>query len=129
MSRELMFENDHAICWKTTITPNAPLKMHRHDQARCIVGLKGGVLKKTEEDGRVSNLVFETGKAYWLPKDPPNELHADVNEGEDDVVVIVTELKEEADRDGTAEFGAKREPFAGLKMPKGWEPPTTKRDE
>jgi hypothetical protein len=103
--------------------------MHRHDRARCIVGLKGGVLKKTEEDGRVSNLVFETGKAYWLPKDPPNELHADVYEGEDDVVVIVTELKEEADRDGTAEFGAKREPFAGLKMPKGWEPPTTKRDE
>jgi hypothetical protein len=29
MSRELMFENDRVICWKTTITPNAPLKMVR----------------------------------------------------------------------------------------------------
>ena len=88
-----MFENDEAVCWKTTIAPNNPLKMHRHDRSRCIVGLQGGTLKKTEEDGTVSDLTFETGKAYWLDADPPDELHADVNEGERDIVVIVTEFK------------------------------------
>jgi len=40
MSRELMFENARSICWKTTVTPHNPLKMHRHDRARCIVGLQ-----------------------------------------------------------------------------------------
>eukprot|EP00227_Mantoniella_beaufortii_P021969 CAMPEP_0197605888 /NCGR_PEP_ID=MMETSP1326-20131121/44004_1 /TAXON_ID=1155430 /ORGANISM="Genus nov. species nov., Strain RCC2288" /LENGTH=114 /DNA_ID=CAMNT_0043173737 /DNA_START=18 /DNA_END=358 /DNA_ORIENTATION=+ len=106
MSRELMFENDRTICWKTTISPNNPLKMHRHDRARCIVGLAGGTLKKTMEDGAVSDLVFETGRAYWLEADPPNELHADVNEGDADIVVMVTELKDDADRDGTRDAAA-----------------------
>ena len=85
-----MFENDVAVCWKTTVAPNNPLKMHRHDRSRCIVGLQGGTLKKTEEDGTVSDLTFETGKAYWLDADPPDELHADVNEGERDIVVTVS---------------------------------------
>ena len=93
-----MFENDVAVCWKTTVAPNNPLKMHRHDRSRCIVGLQGGTLKKTEEDGTVSDLTFETGKAYWLDADPPDELHADVNEGERDIVVIVTEFKTEEER-------------------------------
>jgi hypothetical protein len=141
MSRELMFENDRVICWKTTVTPNNPLKMHRHDRARCIVGLSGGTLKKTEEDGTVSDLTFETGKAYWLEADPPDELHADVNEGESAIVVIVMELKDEADRDGTrdprAACGCGEEGGAACRckklgqppfvMPVGWEPPTTKR--
>jgi hypothetical protein len=141
MSREFMFENEHAICWKTTVPPNMPLKMHRHDRARTIVALQGGVLKRVDEDGTRLDLVFETGKAYWYEADPPDNLHADVNEGEEDVVVIVTEFKTEEDRDGT------RDPRAcgcgtedgkpcdcrsriGLpfKMPVGWEPPTTKRN-
>ena len=45
MSREFMFENEFAICWKTTVLPNVPLKMHRHDRARTIVALQGGVLE------------------------------------------------------------------------------------
>jgi hypothetical protein len=143
MSREFMFENEDAICWKTTIAPNNPLKMHRHDRKRCIVGLRGGTLKKTEEDGTVTDLTFETGKAYWLDADPPNELHADVNEGDEDIVVIVTEFKTQEDRDGSrdprAECGCGeaggvkclcskngKPPFV---MPKGWEPPTTKKSE
>lgn len=93
MSRELMFENDRVICWKTTVSPNNPLKMHRHDRARCIVGLAGGTLKKTEEDGTQSDLTFETGQAYWLEADPPNELHADVNEGAGDIVVMVGSVR------------------------------------
>ena len=48
-----MFENDDAVCWKTTIAPNNPLKMHRHDRSRCIVGLQGGTLKKTEEESKL----------------------------------------------------------------------------
>mmetsp|Transcript_21816 Transcript_21816/g.35313 ORF Transcript_21816/g.35313 Transcript_21816/m.35313 type:complete len:142 (-) Transcript_21816:384-809(-) len=141
MSRELMFENESAICWKTTVSPNIPLKMHRHDRRRCIVGLSGGTLIKTEEDGTRSDLTFETGRAYWLEADPPDQLHADVNEGAEDIVVMVTELKDDADRDGTRDAAAAcgcgeagggacrcRPPDAPpFVMPVGWEPPTTKR--
>ena len=127
-------------CWKTTIKPNAPLKMHRHDRFRVIVALQGGVLKKTEEDGSQSDLVFETGKAYYLPPDPPNELHADINEGSEDVVVMVCEFKNE----GEPATGAKTcscgdgvecscPKFTGFRLEgnrasDNWQPPTTKRD-
>jgi len=141
MSREFMFENEHAICWKTTVPPNLPLKMHRHDRARTIVALQGGVLKRVDEDGSRMDLVFKTGQAYWYEADPPDNLHADVNEGHEDVIVIVTEFKTEEDRNGTR--NARDECGCGVgpdgkcdckskiglpfKMPAGWEPPTSKR--
>ena len=87
------------------------------------------------------DLVFKTGKAYWYEADPPDNLHADVNEGDEDVIVIVTEFKTEEDRNGTR--NARHECGCGVgpgekcdcqskiglpfKMPVGWEPPTRKR--
>lgn len=144
MSREFVFENDHAICWKTTVSPNVPLRMHRHDRARVIVALKGGVLRRVDEDGTTKDLVFETGAAYWYEADPPDNLHADVNDGPEDVIVVVTELKTDEDRNGTRkageDCGCGLEERGGkcdcrsriglpFKMPSGWEPPTTKANE
>ena len=37
--------------------------------------------------------VWETGKAYWLPKNAPNTMHADVNAGDQPIEVMVVELK------------------------------------
>lgn len=140
MSREFMFENDFAICWKTTVPPHMPLKMHRHDRARTIVALQGGVLKRVDEDGSRKDLVFDTGKAYWYEADPPNNLHADVNEGDEDVIVIVTEFKTEDERNGTRDARAdcgcgsdgpcdcRSKIGLPFKLPDGWQPPTTKRD-
>ncbi len=91
--RTLQFENDDVKVFKTTITPNEPLKMHRHDCDRVVIGLKGGTLTKIEETGETSLLVFETGKAYWLTRDPENELHGDINESDDPVEVMVIEIK------------------------------------
>jgi hypothetical protein len=91
--RLLQFENEHVKVWKTVIMPHQPLKMHRHDAARVVVGLKGGSLKKIEETGEVSELIFETGKAYWLDEDPPNTMHNDINESESPIEVMVIEMK------------------------------------
>eukprot|EP00958_Prasinococcus_capsulatus_P007491 scaffold699_cov385-Prasinococcus_capsulatus_cf.AAC.36 len=66
MSRELMFENDFAVCWRTTIAPDNPLKMHRHERCRVVVALQGGTLTKTEDTGETSELVFETGTAVGV---------------------------------------------------------------
>ncbi len=91
--RELQFENEFVKVWKTVIMPKQPLKMHRHDRDRVIVGLKGGSLTKIEESGEVSDLTFETGKAYWAEKDPINELHGDINESDEPIEVMVIEVK------------------------------------
>ncbi|MFI5334733.1 MAG: hypothetical protein ACHQT8_06205 [Chlamydiales bacterium] len=91
--RVFQFENEYVRVWKTVIMPHQPLKMHRHDCSRVIVGLKGGALTKIEQTGETSPLVFETGKAYWLTEDPPETLHGDVNESDEPIEVMVIEIK------------------------------------
>lgn len=91
--RVFQFENEHVRVWKTIIMPHQPLKMHRHDCARVVVGLKGGTLTKTEQTGETSELHFESGIAYWLTEDPPHTLHADVNESEEPIEVMIIEIK------------------------------------
>jgi len=93
--RVCQLENEQVKVWKTVIMPHEPLKMHRHDAARVVVGLKGGTLQKIEESGEVSDLVFETGKAYWLDADPEGELHGDVNLSDEPIEVMVIEFKKE----------------------------------
>ncbi len=92
--RELQFENEHVKVWKTTIMPDQPLKMHRHDCSRVVVGLKGGILSKIEETGERTERTFEAGKAYWLTPDPVDKLHACVNETNEPIEVMVIELKQ-----------------------------------
>lgn len=91
--RVFQFENEHVRVWKTIIMPNQPLKMHRHDCARVVVGLQGGTLTKIEDTGETSPLKFDTGVAYWLTEDPPGTLHGDINESDEPIEVMVIELK------------------------------------
>src|SRR6478609_8859407 len=76
------FENSHVKVWKSTIVPNAPLPLHRHDHGRVIIALQGGTIKIEEQSGTSETHVWETGKAYWLPANPPNTMHKDINVGD-----------------------------------------------
>ena len=89
------FENEHVKVWKSVVVPGAPLTMHRHDHGRVIVALQGGTMKIVGQNGAGELHVWETGKAYWLPADPPNTLHADVNAGSTPIEVMVVELKKD----------------------------------
>lgn len=91
--RVFQFENEHVRVWKTVIMPDQPLKMHRHNCSRLVVGLKGGSLSKIEDTGEISELNFETGKAYWLTEDPPGTLHGDINYSKEPIEVMVIEIK------------------------------------
>jgi quercetin dioxygenase-like cupin family protein len=91
--REPQFENDQVRVWKSIIMPNQPLSMHRHEHGRTIVALVGGTLKIVEESGPSRSVTWETGKAYWLGPDPPGTRHADVNESDKPIEVIVVEMK------------------------------------
>jgi beta-alanine degradation protein BauB len=89
------FENDDVMVWKSVIVPGAPLAMHRHDHPRVIIALAGGTMNIVDQGGATERHVWETGKAYWLPANPPHTLHADVNAGEKPIEVMVVELKHE----------------------------------
>jgi len=89
------FENEDVKVWKSVIYPNAPLTMHRHDHPRVIIALKGGTMKIVENTGATEEHPWETGHAYWLPANPPNTQHADVNAGKEPIEVMVVELERE----------------------------------
>lgn len=93
--RTPQFENGDVKVWKSVVTPNAPLTMHRHEHPRVIIALIGGTMKIVGDNGASEQHVWETGKAYWLPANPPNTRHADVNAGDKPIEVMVVELKHE----------------------------------
>jgi hypothetical protein len=89
------FENEDVKVWKSIVTSNAPLTMHHHDHPRVIITLSGGTMKLVDSTGASEIHVWETGKAYWLPANPPNTTHADVNTGDKPIEVMVVELEKE----------------------------------
>lgn len=89
------FENEDVKVWKSIVTPNAPLTMHHHDHPRVIIALTGGTMKLVDSTGTSETHVWDTGKAYWLPANPPNTTHADVNTGDKPIEVMVVELEKE----------------------------------
>jgi hypothetical protein len=87
------FENDDVKVWKTVVMPNAPLTMHTHDHPRVIVALSGGTMKIVNEDGTSESQRWDTGKAYWLSLEEGKKRHADANQGDKPIEVMVIELK------------------------------------
>jgi beta-alanine degradation protein BauB len=92
--RTPFFENNDVKVWKTIVLPNQPLAMHRHENSRVIVVLRGGKLNVVHQAGGKETYDWESGKAYWLTADPPGQLHADVNTGTEPIEVVVIELKQ-----------------------------------
>ncbi len=93
--RIVQFSNDKVSVWKTVIYPNTSqvLKMHRHEHDRIVVAFTNGLLKITNDKGKVHYLKLQKNKAYYLPKDVPDELHKDQNVSSHPVKVLVVELK------------------------------------
>src|SRR5215467_3867079 len=54
------FENSHVKVWKSTIAPNAPLALHRHDHGRVIIVVQGGTMKIKDRSGTFEKHIWET---------------------------------------------------------------------
>jgi hypothetical protein len=87
------FENEDVKVWKTTVLPHAPLAMHTHEHPRVIIALSGGTMRVVNEGGSSEVHQWETGKAYWLSAEQGNKRHADANEGDKPIEVMVVELQ------------------------------------
>jgi hypothetical protein len=93
--RTQLIQNDDVKVWRSLVLPNSPLAMHRHDHPRVIIPLQGGTMNIVDRSGAKEPHVWEAGKAYWLPANPPNTMHADVNAGDKPIEVVVVELQKE----------------------------------
>ena len=94
--REDQFENQYLKVWKTTVVPNAPMSLHRHDHGRALVALTDGLLQVQDKNGKVlQSYNLKAGKALWLSKDPPGQMHTDVNPGTKPLEVIVVQLQQD----------------------------------
>jgi hypothetical protein len=62
---------------------------------RVLSSRSGGTMKIVEENGPAESHIWETGEAYWLPANPLNMMHADVNAGDKPIEVVVVESKKE----------------------------------
>ena len=91
--RQPQFENAEVKVWKSIVLPNDPLPFHRHEHPRVIVALHGGTMKILEESGQNQSHEWQTGKAYWLPANPPGTRHQDVNVSGEPIEVMVVELQ------------------------------------
>jgi hypothetical protein len=60
------FENEHVKVWRSVISPNVPLPLHRHEHGRVIIALQGGTMKIEEQTGASETQVWETGKGLLV---------------------------------------------------------------
>ena len=97
-TRTAQFSNDKVSAWETIIYPSAnqALKMHRHEHDRVVVAFNDGLLKITNDKGKVHYLKLEKNKAYYLTKDVPGELHNDENTSGHPIKVVVIELNNQS---------------------------------
>lgn len=93
VQRSPQFENQDVKVWKTIVMPNAPLTMHTHQHARVIIALSGGTMKVVNEDGTSEAHQWQTGNAYWLSAEEGKRRHADVNQGDKPIEVMVVEIE------------------------------------
>lgn len=91
--REKQCENQDVIVWKTTIEPNQPLIMHRHDHRRVVVALSDVDLLVKNDRGQSHHLIMKRGTARILLPDKPKELHCDINPSRHPMEVMVIEFK------------------------------------
>lgn len=92
--REPQFENATAKAWKSIIMPKQPLSFHRHDHARAIIALTDSTLDLVQPSGEKVQNVWQAGKAYWFGPDAPGTTHADVNNTDRPIEVIVVEMQQ-----------------------------------
>jgi hypothetical protein len=72
--------------------------LHRVDRRRIAASSSRNAvstMKIVDQSGTSETHVWETGKAYWLPKNPPNTMHSDVNAGERPIEVMVVEIEDD----------------------------------
>lgn len=93
------FENEEVQVWKTTIHPDQPLSMHRHNNKRIVVALTDTELTVRNDRGETHEVSWKRNTAHLLQADPPGEMHVDENKSDHPMEVMVIQFKSVEGRD------------------------------
>lgn len=90
---EIQFENEQISIAKAIVSPHEEIGLHRDLCPQIVIALKGGTITRLEVDGRVTEVVFPTGKSVYRHPDPEGELHRSVNNSSESIELIIVQLK------------------------------------
>ena len=90
---EVQIDNEHVYVTRLYIAPHEQIGPHRSDYARILVGLQGGSLIRTYQDGTQETISVPTNEAVFLEADPVGVVHYGVNPSDLPIEVISIALK------------------------------------
>ncbi|MBS0603544.1 MAG: hypothetical protein JSS60_00740 [Verrucomicrobia bacterium] len=93
---DMQFENEQVRVSKIVMAAKEEVGLHRDELPRVVIGLKGGTVRRMEQDGSTRDVHFPTGSAVFLEADPEGEMHRGVNVSDTELEVMIIELKGKA---------------------------------
>jgi len=90
---EIQTENEQVRVSKIKLSAGEEVGLHRDELPRVVIALKGGIIKRLEEDGSINEVQFPTGEAVFLEADPIGQMHRGVNSSDSEIEIFVIELK------------------------------------
>jgi beta-alanine degradation protein BauB len=93
LGTKLMLENDRVRIWEHRVPAGATGPMHLHRRPYLSVVVLGSSGDTLEADGNaLEHFTFEPGNALWVGPEALPETHALRNTGEDEILIVTTEL-------------------------------------
>jgi len=90
---EKLFENYQIRMVKVKVQAGEEIGLHRDEHPQVVFALKGGTITRLEADGSKTDVQFPTGQTVLRNVDPINEMHRSVNNGSEDIELIIVQLK------------------------------------
>jgi quercetin dioxygenase-like cupin family protein len=90
---EKQFENDRVIVSRIKVMAQEEIVMHYDLYPQVVFVLQGGTITRLEKDGSTNDVVFPMGKTIFIPAETPDKEHRAINNGEEAVEIVVTQLK------------------------------------
>jgi hypothetical protein len=91
LGTKVMLENEHLRIWEHRVPPGGTGPLHVHHRPYFSVFVFGSTGDTLDETGEViEHFVFSAGTVYWGDELP--ETHALRNTGDDEILIVTTEL-------------------------------------
>jgi hypothetical protein len=96
LSFEVLTDNEDVRVAKCTIEATEEVGLHRFDNPHIVIGVKGGTIRRLEQDGSTNDVHFPTGRAVHRDADPAGKYNRSVNVSGHEIELIVIELKKDS---------------------------------
>lgn len=90
---EMQSETKELKISKIKLSSKEEVGLHRDEFPRMVYAIQGGDVKRIHEDGSSDIVHFPTGQTIFLEADPIGKLHKGINISDNELEILVVELK------------------------------------